>query len=249
MTGRKSTDKGRKGISERRRLSVLGDSSLGKDAYLTLKNAIVNLDLRPGERLSQSQLEIKYRLGKASIRSALTRLEQEQLVQAVPRQGYIIAPITIHDIENVFDLRLLLEPYTAKLAAERMASDQLEKLKSLCQVQYKIGDQESVLAFLLANREFHQIIAISSGNSVLASICERLHDLSLRMLYLGIMLENQSDSWQHGHEEILTALAARDADQAGEVLHREILNSKELVLRAVLRSPVLAEVNLAKIIT
>jgi len=218
--------------------------SLSEGAYERLKNAIVNFELRPGDPISQSLLEQKYGFGKASIRSALVKLEQEQLVHAFPRQGYIITPITLSEIENVFDLRLLLEPHAVRLATPKLDNDQIVALNKLCKVKYLVNDKDSVLAFLLANREFHLIISNSSGNEILAAFCERLHDQSLRMLHLGITLENQSTSWQTGHEEIMAALIARDSDKAAEVLHREIADSKKLVLKAVLKSPALAQVNL-----
>ena len=165
-------------------------------------------------------------------------------MRAVPRQGYIISPITIPEIENVFNLRLTLEPYGVELATEKIDQDTIKLLDELCQVQYLIDDKDSLNTFLMANRDFHMTITKASGNDILISFCKRLHDQSLRMLYLGITLENQSMSWQHGHGEIVKAIKDRDSRKAAEVLYREITDSKKPGAQGGDQKPALAQVNL-----
>ncbi len=77
----------------------------------------------------------RYSLGKASLRIALQRLVQSRLISSIPRQGYRIAPVTVKDVEEIFCLRLLIEPYAARLAAGRVNRAQLERLEQICRGQ------------------------------------------------------------------------------------------------------------------
>src|SRR5829696_1820716 len=90
---------------------------LSNAAYDRIKQAIVECELPPGRIISQPKLEQGYRLSRAAIRSALARLQQERLVEPIPRHGYQIPPFTVHDIEEVFLLRSIVEPAATGMAA------------------------------------------------------------------------------------------------------------------------------------
>jgi DNA-binding GntR family transcriptional regulator len=82
-----------------------------------LRADIISCVLRPGQQVVQSKLADKYQIGTTPIRDALHRLALENLVQPVPRSGYVITPITLSDIQEQFELRYLLESFAARMAA------------------------------------------------------------------------------------------------------------------------------------
>jgi len=219
--------------------------SLSEDAYRTLKNAIVNFELRPGDRYTQPQLESKYGLTTASLRNALTRLQQEQLIIAVPRQGYAISSITIEDIINIFDLRMLIEPYSVKIASEKINRAKIDTLKMLIKLQSNTNYRESTREFLMIDRDFHLTIAKMTENSILISFSEKLFDLSLRALYLGVFLTKKSAmAWTNIHEEVVKELEAGNTDEASKAIFRGLEKSKDRLIKAMLKNPVLSKVNL-----
>src|SRR5262245_53345201 len=123
----------RKMLRERKPLSEAGNivklgprrQRLGDQAYDRIKEDIVVCRLRPGAEVTEAGLAQHYELGLAPIRAALSRLSQEGLVNVIPRRGYVITPITIQTVKEVFDLRLLLEPAAARAAAGRVNGDLL----------------------------------------------------------------------------------------------------------------------------
>jgi DNA-binding GntR family transcriptional regulator len=133
--------------------------SLGDRAYQAIRRAIITCALPPGSEVSETQLAARFGFGKAPVRAALSRLAQDRLVRAQARRGWKIAPVTLRDVRDIFDLRQLLESEAARLAAGQVAADELTQLDAACQARYSPGDPNSAESFLASNREFHLLIA------------------------------------------------------------------------------------------
>src|SRR5260370_16240122 len=107
---------------------------LNSIAFDRIKRDILTCALEPGRQVTEGQLSTRYGLGKAPIRAALLALCQDRFVRAIPRRGYVISPITIRDVQDVTQLRLLLEPSAAQLAAGRLEAEGIGRLEAFCEV-------------------------------------------------------------------------------------------------------------------
>jgi DNA-binding GntR family transcriptional regulator len=206
--------------------------SLTEQAVAALRRDILTTRLAPGETLSEAAAAQRLNLGKAPIRAALARLAEEGLVQAVPRRGWVVSLVTIRDIHEVFDLRLLLEPEAARRAAGRVCAEALRRLDAVCAAGYRPEDEESALAFLDANKGFHVAVAELSGNARLARQVDRLLDESTRMLVLGLRRRDRSGEMAHEHHALIEALALGRAAEAAGIMHEQVTASREMVLAA-----------------
>jgi len=221
------------------------DRLLSEIAYEKIKEVIIINELAPGQEVSESQLAERFAMGKAPVRRALARLTQEGLVQPQSRRGYVITPLTIKDIHDIWDIRLLLETEAARQAAGHVDEKYLKSLDRVCKKGYKHGDRVSQQAYLSANREFHLAICMYSGNKRLPKIVEQLIDHMSRMLFLGIVVAQSADKWEHGHTELVAALVNGDGKRAAATMKEHLESSRESVLNAVMQSPALMQVNLA----
>lgn len=106
------------------------DTSLGLAAYAALRRDILSCKLVPGALVTEGELMTTYGFGKNSCRIALTRLAHDRLIFARPRRGYQVAPITLKDVEEVFALRVQLEPMAARLAIGRVDTALLHGLEA-----------------------------------------------------------------------------------------------------------------------
>ncbi|MDN3567686.1 GntR family transcriptional regulator [Paeniroseomonas aquatica] len=205
-------------------------------ALNALRRDIVTTRLAPGETLSEATTAERLNLGKAPIRAALAQLAAEGLVQPVPRRGWIVSLVTVRDIHEVFDLRLLLEPEAARRAAasaqDRAAAAAPERLDAVCRAGYRPEDPASALGFLEANRAFHVAVAELSGNARLARQIGRLLDESTRMLVLGLRRRDRSGEMAHEHRALTAALAAGDAAGAAALMREQVAASRAMVLAA-----------------
>jgi len=219
-------------------------AQLSDVAYRRIRQMIVECELAPGAAVSQSQLLSATRLGMAAVRTALARLQQEGLVRPLPRRGYLVSPVTPQDINELLDLRLLLEPASIRLAAPRLTAAEIAELRRLSEVGYNSRSRESERRFLRANRDFHLIIARASGNERLAQVLEQVFNEATRMLYLTMdASQNHSQTWRDGHQAICDALERGDGEAAARIAEAEVTDGRSAILAAVLSRPAIARLN------
>ena len=209
---------------------------LTERAYERIRRDIVCCAIAPGSEISESQLSTHYKLGKAAVRVALTKLAHDGLVRAIPRRGYRIVPVTLKDIHDVFELRLMLEPAAARMAAGKVNTQQLRLHDDLCREGYQPGDAKSTTRFLEANKAFHVTIAKATENSRLAGAIEQPLDEMTRLLHLGLGLRKGSQDMVHEHKALVKALARGDGETAERICREQIEASRNMLLSAILTS-------------
>ena len=203
-------------------------------AYERIRHDIICCTIAPGAEISETQLCLHYKLGKAPVRMALHRLAHEGLVRAIPRRGHMVSPVTLKDIQDVFELRLMLEPAAARMAVGRVDARRLRTLDDACRAGYQSGDAKSISRFLEANKAFHVAIAQATGNSRLADAIDRLLDEMTRLLHLGLGLRNRSQEMQHEHRALMKALVRGDGGTAERICRDQIESARNMVLSAIL---------------
>lgn len=209
---------------------------LSDRAYQLIKSGIVHCVIAPGTEISEAQLCTQYKLGKAPVRMALNRLAHDGLVRAIPRRGYMVTPVTLRDIQDVFALRLMLEPQAARLAAGKVDGQRLKALDEACRAGYRPGDAKSTARFLEANKAFHVAIAQATGNGRLATAIDQLLDEMTRLLHLGLGLRDRSHEMQHEHKSLVTALLKGDGEKAESICREQIEAARDMVMSAIYSS-------------
>ena len=209
---------------------------LTERAYERVRRDIISCVIAPGSEISEAQLCSHYKLGKAGVRVALTKLSHDGLVRAIPRRGYRVVPVTLQDLHDVFELRLMLEPAAARMAAGRVNTNELKAYDEVCRAGYQPGDARSTSRFLEANKAFHVTIAQAAGNARLAAAIEHLLDEMTRLLHLGLGLRKGPQDVQHEHRSLVKALARGDGESAQRICREQIESSHDMLLSAILTS-------------
>jgi DNA-binding GntR family transcriptional regulator len=207
--------------------------SLAEQAYQTLKDAIITGTLSPGELIGERELAHRYQLGKTPIREALHALQQEGLVEAIPRAGYMVSTITTRDVQELFEVRSILETAAAGLAATNASKEELQHLRESVDFEYTHGDWASYKAFLNANTEFHYGVAQASGNQHLAKIVLRLLENLERLFHIELDLRDSAAEMQAEHKTLVEALAEGDSEKARQVMAEQIQKSRDRVMEAI----------------
>jgi DNA-binding GntR family transcriptional regulator len=208
--------------------------SLATQTYETIKREIITCVLQPGQQIAQPQLAERYGVGVTPVREALQKLTREGLIQSIPRFGYLVTPITVTDVSEIFELRAILECAAVRLAASRSTSAQLDVLDGLADCTYVYKDRSSYTDFLLHNREFHIELAIASGNQRLVDVISQSLDELNRVFHLGLDLKDSAEEMRCEHRDLVNALIKKDADTAEQVALEQINRSKQRVFEALI---------------
>jgi GntR family transcriptional regulator, rspAB operon transcriptional repressor len=212
--------------------------SLADTLYQTIRDQIITWAIHPNEILVETRLADEYEVSKTPVREALALLSQDGLVEVIPRVGYRVTPISMQDVHEVFDLRVLLEGEAAGLAAQRASEAELAAVKSTHDAWARrlLEDDVSPEEYLRFHDAFHLRIAELSGNGRLAAFIARLlrEGTRLRMgdplMSIRGLTEEQQDS-----ERIVRALVRRDAKTARKLLEDHVSGSKERVLTQIVQ--------------
>jgi DNA-binding GntR family transcriptional regulator len=222
-----------------------GTGNLGEQAYQQIRSEILFYQLPPGSRISEASLTQRFNLRQAAVRSALQRLMQEGLVEKADERNLRIAPLTLKDVQDIYALRIIVEPRAAELAATAgLAAPALERLRAISQSSYELTSHAQLVNFLSANRDFNLTIASAAGNLRLLASITGLQDLTLRVLYLGIRRLNVSEWFQSMHSQIVDAVAARDGALASKLWITDLSYGVRIISDALVTLPEVSSVNL-----
>lgn len=180
-------------------------------AYLFIKNAIFSGRFGPGEHLKEKILADEADCGRTPVRYALRSLSEEGIVEIRDNNRCYVADISQEDTEQIFDILVMLEGYSAKLASENITDEQLEYLSGLhTKMKQLPDDEDSDRQFLELNSEFHKTVHRASGNQTLYEMIRRIVDIPQNIyLKFGRRTENEMAIMEHGL--ILEALRNRDS--------------------------------------
>lgn len=152
------------------RVSDASPVTLADRAYAELRGQILSCALQPGSLVTERALARDTGLGQAAIRNALTRLASEALVEAVPRVGYRVAPITLQSVNDFFEAWEILGPAVLDLAVRRMSSTDRALIEAL-DVPGQYATLQELIEYATVSWD---IIVRAAGNRVLADLYRRL---------------------------------------------------------------------------
>lgn len=214
-------------------MSHLSDSgSAAGRAYSSLKQEILVCDLAPGSPVFEGEIAERLKMSKTPVREALGMLVHEGFVEVRPRQGYRVTDVTLGDVQEVFQLRLLLEPAAAELAAERATPEQLKALRTSSEDDPSQEYEESVMQAAT----FHSTLADASGNRRLASTLHSLLDEMQRLRFIGLTSGDTYENETAEHRELLDALLKGNHHLARDIAQRHVEGDRMRMFEAILGS-------------
>jgi DNA-binding GntR family transcriptional regulator len=195
-----------------------------ESAYLQIKDAILSLQYRPGQKLSEVRLAGQLGVGRSPIRTALARLAGEGWVRVLPQSGTFVSELGVQDVQELAEIRLLLEPYAARAAAKRLAGEELEGLRVRAEALKRRGVKGRFRELTDLDDRIHFAIHRAAGNRRIADILRNLHDQIHWVRVSTATLPGRVEESMREMDEILRALEQRDATGAEGSMRRHIRN-------------------------
>lgn len=206
---------------ELRVVPLEASTSLRALAYDSLKRAITEMDIY-GQvddiRLDERQLSQKLGVSRTPIREALTLLEQEGFVRAVPRRGIYVVRKSKKQIIEMIIVWAALESMAARLAVKNATDEQLKELSDLFNEFKDEPLSDHLNEYSEANIRFHQTIIKLSGCNLIAEMTENLFIHVRAIRTVSLRQDNRAERSINDHMRIIAALEARDADLAARLV-------------------------------
>jgi DNA-binding GntR family transcriptional regulator len=203
---------------------------LASRVYDDLKGDILSCTLRPSQVVYEAELAQRYGVSKTPVREALNTLRQEGYIDVVPRRGYIVAPISIQDVQQILNLRMILEPVAAELAAQHATAEQMRQLRRLAQ---RTDTQRGPRSFSV-DRQFHVLVAEASGNPRLAKYIAKVLEEVERVYNLCEGLPGSPRPGQDRRPLLVDAIMKNDPQLAREIMVQTIQDARTRVLELLL---------------
>jgi DNA-binding GntR family transcriptional regulator len=207
---------------------VLADS-----VYEVVKQQIMDLKLAPSTRLNIDQLARELAVSNTPLWEALVRLESEGLVTRRSLQGFSVAPFPdLRDVNQLFELRLMLEPMGVCAATKRLQPEDLQLLRSSVERMVKVADNSASghyrrhQALVAADAFFHDFIAEASGSQLLRRAVSGLHaHVTLYRVYFKVGATPEGGDSADEHAAILDALTAGNPQRAARAMRTHLERS------------------------
>ena len=192
--------------------------SLQDAAYEEIKRRIINLNLKPGEHVNVDALSTALGMGRTPVHTALKRLAVESMVSIIPRKGVIVRDISVHEVMEIVDVRLVNESYCVRLAAERASKEDIRELRTILDRGPDLIARQDLEGLMNLDRDFHEAISRIARNKVLADLLVGLHQRSLRFWFISLSNERHLREVQKQHREIYDRISAHDPKGASDAI-------------------------------
>lgn len=204
-------------------------------AYNSIRQKIVTCEYEPGMHLNEELLTDTLGLSRTPVRDALSRLEQEGLIEIMPKRGIIVRPFSLNDINMIFEVRMLYEPYILLNYGSLLPED---KLKEFFQVfQQTTPESEywnNPAQFYELDGSFHQLIIDACPNLYIRNNYTLIQAQNARLRYMtGNVSEHRLEATFREHMDIVTPCLQKDWKLAAEKLRFHLNESKKAAFQLV----------------
>lgn len=201
--------------------------------FESLREAILNQQLEPGERMMEIQMAEEMGVSRTPVREAIRKLELEGLVVMVPRKGAYVAGLSLKDVADVFEIRRALEGLAAELAVDRITDDELENLERyLVKISEEIdrGDLNKVIE---TDTDFHTLLYQASRNQRLSQIINNLREQIQRFRATSLSNPGRMKEAVEEHRKIVEAISSRDGETARRLAQEHIENAENSMMNVI----------------
>jgi DNA-binding GntR family transcriptional regulator len=211
-------------------------STVANSTYEQILERIVTCTIPPGTVLTEAGVATMLHTGRTPTREALARLVRERLVTAVPRYGYVVTEINPTELDELIEVRILLEP-TAIAASARILGPKVLDLVSESRGAPKSDGANLASQKVHSHNSVHAALIAGCPNEYLHHVVADIHKHLYRVFNYALTLDGFNDHLFADHDSLLAAVVARDADAAKAISIAQIEKSHTALREALLAQP------------
>ena len=205
-------------------------ASLHGQVAQRLRQMLVENRIKPGAKLNERELSNELNVSRTPLREAIKMLAVEGLVELLANRGAIAVELTEQDVRNTFEVMAGLEAQSGELAAMRITDDELTEIKAMHYEMLAAYTRQDLPAYYRLNADIHSAINTAAKNPVLTTTYKQVN---ARLQALRFRSNQDGEKWQAAvkeHEQMISALIARDALAMRKVLTSHLINKRDVVI-------------------
>ena len=231
--GEKASSVGRSGKRDGRAFRAIEQdrTRLAEEVYRQVLDAVIQGELRPGERIVQERIADELEVSRTPIREALLDLEREGILTRAGAAGFMVRTVTAREVRDTYQAREAIEGHTTRLVAERRDAASLRRIEATIETEESIS-VGSVEEYFHANRRIHRRIVEEAGNEYLLRSFDRIWNRASSFRIFAAIESAEPGASLREHREIFLAVRDETPLQAGEAMVAHIRDGLELQLLA-----------------
>ena len=187
-----------------------------------LQEAIVSGELKPNQRLVESQIAKSLGMRRTPVREALKQLEITGYLNLLPNGGYTVADFSLVQIQSLFEIRIALEPMAIKLACEIITNEQIKQAEDYYERSSEAIRDNDIDKYLPLHRAFHEALYAPCGNQILWKLVRMFRYQYFDLLLTHIYSPRDWSTQIAGHGQLLKVVKERNGPRAAKMLERQI---------------------------
>jgi DNA-binding GntR family transcriptional regulator len=199
-------------------------NNLTQSAYETIKEKIVDGELKQGQIFSISAMSKKLKISRTPVTYACQKLENDKFLTIVPKQGVIINTLSINDAREIYELRAAIESYSAKHAYPKMNKNDIAYLEKSYKEQVDAVEKNDITKFMAADTAFHKYLLSKYENSHFAKVIDNLLDRAFLLGVESCKNPTRLKTSLKEHRRIIDCLKNKDKNLFVEAVEKNILN-------------------------
>ena len=214
-----------------RRLIIKNPKTIRKKVYDYLREQLLSGEIAPHEHLIEAKIAQEIGTSRTPVREALHNLEMEGLIKSIPRVGYVVKPISEQEVEEICEIRAVIEMLGTRWAVAKACQKVIEELEENIRLSEKEVISEKPKAFVELDARFHEIIAKHSGSQRLLELAQMLRRHMLRYRIESIYSVDNVLRAIEGHRGILEAIKKEDPEEVNQAIQSHLQQSKKDILK------------------
>ena len=198
--------------------------------YKIIKDEICNGHYPPGYWLQEKELAAKMDVSRSPVREALKQLVDEGLAIDYPNKGVFVKEFTSKDIEEIYDVRIMLESYAIKNSVKLITSNDIKVLRELIDNLSECYDKNDLNQYIEYDTELHQYIIKMSGNSLVMDIYKRIYSQTQQFRIYSLTTQKRFDNSIIEHKTMVENIFAGKWEEADEINRRQLALAREEII-------------------
>ena len=205
--------------------------SIEEQVYKIIRDKIIWHEIKPGERIIDQKLAEEFGVSRSIVRQVLAVLAKEELLITIPRNGFYVREITRKEIEEIYNIRKVLEGYATELAVPKIGSRDIAKIEEAFKKARRDLEKDEVKSFIEADVILHKILVDNCGNECLIKIINKNNDKYAFYRIADLKRLKRAKESYFEHHEIFEAVKKKDIKLSANLMAKHIENAKNIILK------------------